>query len=474
MEAVSPAYRGILGVLPPLLTQVGLLVTYVGGMWLDWSRLAVALLGLLVPSVLLFWAIPESPCFLAANGRQAAMETALERLGRSDEKTDPKFLQLLSSAATADKMADSLWTCNSLKIYRQRSIWQPVLTSLAIMFFSHATGFSLILGNSKLIFIDARLGFIHEDKAMATAAVIILVSCGIAIGLSKIAPRRALLLFSAIACCLILTFLGLYYYIKRESVGSDPSFAWVPLAALLSLIVCHMCGYGAVAWTIIVEMLPGTVRGQVFPLAVAYSCVSSFGFGLSYRTMKSMVGFHVVIWMYAAITALGALVVFFWVPETKDRTEAEIAEFFASSEDSEDSCSLEVVITTSSCEDLSEKYYTSVDIKKSVRQRKMDDNKIDEEPILEIVGQSKDDKKIRRRNISGIIPSYHRYTSHQEKPRNIKAKNTLQRTISHAIAERTVSSNVRHRYSRIGENESDENISDHSDRRLLFQRTISC
>jgi MFS family permease len=96
MEAVSPAYRGILGVLPPLLTQVGLLVTYVGGMWLDWSRLAVALLGLLVPSVLLFWAIPESPCYLAANGRQAAMEAALERLGRGDEKTDPKFQQLLS------------------------------------------------------------------------------------------------------------------------------------------------------------------------------------------------------------------------------------------------------------------------------------------------------------------------------------------------------------------------------------------
>jgi hypothetical protein len=186
--------------------------------------------------------------------------------------------------------------------------------------------------------------------------------------------------------------------------------------------------------------------------------------------MKAMVGFHVVIWMYAAITALGALVIFFWVPETRDRTEAEIAEFFASSEEAEDSCSLEVVVTTSSCENLSEKYYTSVDIKKSVRQRKMDDHNIDEEPILEIVGQSKDDKKIRRRNISGIIPSYHRYTSHQEKPRNIKAKNTLQRTISHAIAERTVSSNVRHRYSRIDETESGKNI----DRRLLFQRTISC
>jgi hypothetical protein len=227
MEAVSPAYRGILGVLPPLLTQVGLLVTYVGGMWLDWSRLAVALLGLLVPSVLLFWAIPESPCYLAANGRKAAMETALERLGRGDEKTDPKFLQLLlsSSAATTAKTADSLWSFSRLNIYKQRSIWQPVLTSLAIMFFSHATGFSLILGNSKLIFIDARLGFIHEDKAMATAAVIILVSCGIAIGLSKIAPRRALLLFSATACCVILTLLGIY------SITTSSGTAWDQIRA---------------------------------------------------------------------------------------------------------------------------------------------------------------------------------------------------------------------------------------------------
>ncbi len=49
---------------------------------------------LLAPSLLLFFLIPESPSFLAARGRRAEMEAALDCLGRGEEKSHPKFALL--------------------------------------------------------------------------------------------------------------------------------------------------------------------------------------------------------------------------------------------------------------------------------------------------------------------------------------------------------------------------------------------
>jgi hypothetical protein len=203
------------------------------------------------------------------------------------------------------------------------------------MFFSQATGFNTVLGYAKLIFIEAHLGSIHEDEAMGITAGILLMSCGLAIGLSKVAPRRVLLLASAAACCLTLTLLGVYYHLKEIRHETVQSFAWLPLGALLVLIVSHMAGYGAVAWTVIVEVLPGPVRSALFPLVVAFNCVCNFGFALSFSRIENMAGYHVVFWLHAALTALGGVVVFAFVPETKDKTEKEIACYFTRDKASE-------------------------------------------------------------------------------------------------------------------------------------------
>ena len=317
--------------------QVGLLITFVGGIWLDWYQLALLLLALIPPAQLLFWALPESPSWLAAKGRQAAMEAALKQLGRAEEATSPFFVQLVETAAATPKKSslsrDDFACCSWLPSCRQRSTWQPVLISLALMFFSQATGVNTVLGYAKLIFIEAHLDFIHEDEAMGITAALLLVSCGLAIGLSKVAPRRVLLLASAVSCCLTLTLLGLYFYLKQVNGHVVSSFAWLPLAALLVLIVCHMCGYGAVAWTVIVEILPCPVRSQVFPVVVAFNCICNFGFALSFTRIENLAGYHVVFWLHAGLTALGAVVIFICVPETRDRTELEIAMFFMSSKE---------------------------------------------------------------------------------------------------------------------------------------------
>jgi hypothetical protein len=53
--------------------------------------------------------------------------------------------------------------------------------------------------------------------------------------------------------------------------------------------------------------------------------------------VENLAGYHVVFWIHAALTALGVVVIALCVPETKDRTEQEIAAFFWRGEETKDS-----------------------------------------------------------------------------------------------------------------------------------------
>ena len=59
VEVTSLAWRGMLGVLPPVATQLGLLLTYLLGCWLDWRMLSLAATVPVSLFLVAVWLIPE-------------------------------------------------------------------------------------------------------------------------------------------------------------------------------------------------------------------------------------------------------------------------------------------------------------------------------------------------------------------------------------------------------------------------------
>ena len=68
-EAVSCQWRGALGCIPVLMFNVGILICYTAGTWLDWEELAFFGCGLTFPALVLPIVFPESPSYLVARGR---------------------------------------------------------------------------------------------------------------------------------------------------------------------------------------------------------------------------------------------------------------------------------------------------------------------------------------------------------------------------------------------------------------------
>jgi hypothetical protein len=124
---------------------VGLLVTYVSGIWLEWSALALSGLAMVVPNLLFIWAIPESPAHLAARGNFPATETALRRLGRTEDPAT-YFKQIQAEAELARQHAATAaagaapasgvsMVASFMKTYTNPAVWRPTAVCFAIMFF---------------------------------------------------------------------------------------------------------------------------------------------------------------------------------------------------------------------------------------------------------------------------------------------------------------------------------------------------
>ena len=86
---------------------------------------------------------------------------------------------------------------------------------------------------------------------------IILLSAIIALATARIFNRKTLLVTSSLGTGLSLGILGLYYYCRQFSDLTD--WTWVPLLSVILIIFTFMIGFGAIAWTVMAEILPTKV-----------------------------------------------------------------------------------------------------------------------------------------------------------------------------------------------------------------------
>ncbi len=96
------------------------------------------------------------------------------------------------------------------------------------------------------------------------------------------------------------------------------------LVLTLSAIACYALTLAPVTWVLISEIFPNRLRSQAVSVAVGALWVASFALTYSFPLINRVFGSSGTFWGYGVICLLGALFIFFFVPETKGRTLEEI------------------------------------------------------------------------------------------------------------------------------------------------------
>ena len=124
------------------------------------------------------------------------------------------------------------------------------------------------------------------------------------------------------------------------------SVGFLPLVSLMVFIAAFSLGFGPVPWILNVELIPPEARVSVTVLhytvfiffilqAISSSFCTMFNWLISFLVallvpiIGDSIGSAPCYFIFSGIALLGTIFIFFFVPETKGKTEDEIRKYFS-------------------------------------------------------------------------------------------------------------------------------------------------
>jgi SP family xylose:H+ symportor-like MFS transporter len=259
-----------------------------------------------VPSAILLvllMFVPDTPRWLVLRGRSDEALTGLRRImGERDAREILSDIQ----KSLAEKSGALL------------SFGLPViLVGVLISVFQQFVGINAVLYYAPLMF--ANMGASANTALLQTlivggANVIFTV---VAIVTVDKWGRKPLLITGALIMAVAMITLGCLF--NAHAVG---------LAALVAVVV-YIAGFalswGPVAWVMLAEMFPNSIKGKALGLAVAAQWIANWVVSTSFKVidgnsaLNAMFNHGFAYWIYGGFSVLAALFVIRYVPETKGR-----------------------------------------------------------------------------------------------------------------------------------------------------------
>jgi sugar porter (SP) family MFS transporter len=268
------------------------------------------------PSLIFFLGalfVPESPRWLAVNGRKDRARRTLARIG-GEEYADSALADVLS---TAEPHAhEARWVA---------MLAPGMLKVLAIGVFlavlQQWSGINVIFNYAEEIYRNAGYGVNDILFNIVVTGSINLAFTLAALTFVDRLGRRSLMLAGCGGVALFHFLLGLSYHFGLKGLPV--------LFCTLAAIACFAMTLGPVTWVLISEIFPNRIRGAAVSVSVSALWIACFALTFTFPALNASLGPAGTFWLYSAICVVGFLFVFRRVPETKGKTLEQIERGYA-------------------------------------------------------------------------------------------------------------------------------------------------
>ncbi|KAG7020510.1 Sugar transporter ERD6-like 6 [Cucurbita argyrosperma subsp. argyrosperma] len=327
-EIAPQNLRGSLGSVNQLSVTLGIMLSYLLGLFVPWRILAV--LGVLPCTILIpgLFFIPESPRWLAKMGMTEEFETSLQVLRGFDTDITVEVNEIKRSVASANRKRTIRFA--DLK---QKRYWLPLSVlggdfedsiGIGLLILQQLSGINGVLFYSSTIFASA--GITSSNAATFGLGAVQVVATAVTTWVIDRAGRRLLLIISSVGMTLSLLIVAVAFFVK-DAVSEDSSLysisGIVTVVGVVAMVVTFSLGVGAIPWIIMSEILPVNIKGLAGSIATLANWFSAWGVTMSANLLLewSSGGTFTI---YLVVTCFMVLFVTLWVPETKGRTLEEI------------------------------------------------------------------------------------------------------------------------------------------------------
>jgi len=291
---------------PAAATSAEILVSWNGQAAWRWMFGVTAIPSLLFLIATFF--VPESPRWLATQGRN---EQALRLLARLGGEAYARQVMDDFQQVSGEQRGISLW-----RELAQPGVARALVLGLVLAVLQQWCGINVIFNYAQEIF--AAAGYQISGilfNIVITGAVNVAFTV-LALAAIDRFGRRFLLLIGAAGLTAIYTVLGVCYRLHVQGA--------LMLGLVLAAIACFAVSLAPVTWVVISEIFPNRIRASAVSAAVAALWIACFVLTYTFPLLNAAIGAAGVFFLYASICLAGLVYLSLRLPETRNRSLEEI------------------------------------------------------------------------------------------------------------------------------------------------------
>ena len=279
-----------------------------------------------VPLVIGVYFCPESPRWYIKKGRYSDAFNSLCRLRNTPLQAARDLYYIFAQIQEeSDIIGKSNYVTRFIELFTIPRVRRATLASFTVMLAQQMCGINIIAFYSSTVFVNAGAGRLQALLASFGFGLVNFVFAWPAVWTIDTYGRRALLLFTFPQMAWTLLAAGLCFIIPQEQ---DAHLGLIAFFIFL-FAAFYSPGEGPVPFTYSAEVFPLSHREVGMSWAVAtclfWAAVLSITFPRLLRAFHPVGAFC----FYAALNVTALVMIFFWVPETKQRTLEELDYVFA-------------------------------------------------------------------------------------------------------------------------------------------------
>ncbi|KAK4464314.1 putative hexose transport-related protein [Cladorrhinum samala] len=361
-EVAPPEVRGALVATQQLAICFGIMISFwidygtnfIGGTAAETQKDAAWLVPTclqLAPAVVLFVGMifmPFSPRWLVHHGREDEARrvlSSLRGLPSDHELVELEFLEIKAQSLFEKRSVAELfpqlreqtaWNTFKLqfvsikKLFQTKAMFKRVIVATVTMFFQQWSGINAILYYAPSIF--KQLGLSDTSTSLLATGVVgivmLLATIPAVLWIDKVG-RKPVLTIGAIGMATCHIIIAVIVAKNKDSWAEHSAAGWGAVCMVWLFVVHFGYSWGPCAWIIVAEIWPLSTRPYGVALGASSNWMNNFIVGQVTPDMLEGITYGTYI-LFGLLTYLGAVFVWFFVPETKRLTLEEMDVIFGS------------------------------------------------------------------------------------------------------------------------------------------------
>ncbi|CAB3258754.1 unnamed protein product [Arctia plantaginis] len=331
-EYTSPKYRGVFLYLKNATVCIGAMLVHILSQYLHWRTIALVALVPLFVALIIIYTWPESPAWLASTHQHERSEKIFYWLRGYNEDARKEFQAMIEAQEAKLSKLKSKVKCSErisdfFRKFRRRDFLKPFMIMVLATSVLEMSGRHVFPSYALQIMTAITGETTHSFYYALGIDIMITASALIALVLVKIMPRRTLLFSTGFAAVVILMLVSLYLFLISKGLIANGKM-WISIALLISYFFLANFGCAPIPLALVGEVFPLAHRGVGSALSGIWISICLMAALKSTPHLMVNLGIHGLFAVNSSVMGISLFILYFILPETKDRTLQEIEYYF--------------------------------------------------------------------------------------------------------------------------------------------------